>query len=117
MTINRVTLIGNLTKDAELCETAHGNAVVNMTVAVNQRYPDRVAGTMREKTAFVCVSMYGPKAAHLHPDLKKASRVVVDGELRTETWAGRDGKRTKLDVVATNVEVVTPAQSAQSGLQ
>ena len=108
--INTVTISGNLTRDAEVRETANGNAVVSFTVAVNDRRKNPQTGDWEDYPNFVPVTMFGnyPKAvAH---DLKKGSKVAVMGKLRWSQWE-RDGqKRDKLEVIGDSIEVMTRSQ-------
>lgn len=108
--INTVTISGNLTRDAEVRETASGNAVVSFTVAVNDRRKNPQTGEWEDCPNFVPVTMFGNYAKALAHDMKKGSKVAVMGKLRWSQWE-RDGqKRDKLEVIADSLELMTRGQ-------
>ena len=102
--LNRVFLIGNLTRDPELRYLPSGQAVATFTVAVNRVY---TAGTgeKKEDTTFVRVVVWARRAEVCNEYLRKGSPVFVEGRLQSRSWEAQDGtKRTSLEVIANNVQ-------------
>lgn len=100
---NRVTLIGNLTRDPELRYTPNNTAVVDYGLAVNRNYQDS-SGEWQEETTFVDITVWGRQAENCSQYLGKGSRVFVDGRLRLDQWETNEGeKRSKLGVTAQSV--------------
>lgn len=103
MGINRVMITGNLTRDAELRTTAGGMAVLSFGVAVNDRRKS-ASGEWEDYTNFVDCTMFGKRAESLARYLSKGAKVAIEGKLRWSQWE-RDGqKRSKLEVIADDVE-------------
>ena len=113
--LNKVMLIGNLTRDPEPTYIASGTLLVKMGLAVNRRYRDK-AGEWAEETAFVDIDTWNKTAEFCSKYLKKGRRVFVEGRLRFNEWEGRDGtKRSKLSVTAERVEFAdSKPQAAES---
>lgn len=104
MTINKVYLSGNLTRDAELRRTQAGTAVVNFGMAVNERRLNRHTGEYDDYANFVDCTMWGKLAEAVSGALVKGQRVTIEGRLHMSAWE-RDGqKRTKIEVIVENVE-------------
>lgn len=104
MNVNRTIMSGNLTRDAELRYTGSGLAVVTFTIAVNDRHRTQ-SGEWEDYANFVSCSMFGRYAEAIAKDLRKGLKVIVDGKLRWSQWE-RDGqKRSKLEVIAENIEL------------
>ena len=102
--INRVTLVGRLTRDPELKHLSSGSAVLEMGLAVNGRKQD-AGGQWVDKPNFFDVKVYGNQAEFLSQYLQKGRRVGIDGRLDWRSWEAQDGtKRSKVDVVAQTVQ-------------
>jgi single-strand DNA-binding protein len=102
--LNKVLLMGNLTRDPELRYIPSGAAVANFTLAVNRVYKDN-AGEKKEEASFIRVVVWGKMAEVCGEYLGKGKPVLVEGRLKSRTWEAQDGqKRSALDVVATNVQ-------------
>ena len=102
--INRVTLVGRLTRDPELRHIPSGTAVLELGLAVNGRQQDE-AGNWVDKPNFFDVKVYGRQAETLAQHLQKGRRIGIDGRLDWRSWEAQDGtKRSKVDVVAQNVQ-------------
>ena len=98
--LNRVFLIGNLTRDPELRYTSSGVSVCTLRLAVNRRFTTR-QGEKREETLFIDVTVWSKQAEVCSQYLSKGQPVFIEGRLRQETWTGSDGqKRSKIGVVA-----------------
>jgi single-strand DNA-binding protein len=102
--LNRVLLIGNLTKAPELRYTPSGAAVADLRLAVNRNYTTQ-GGEKREEVAFLTVVVWGKQAESCQQYLGKGSPVFVEGRLQTRDWEAKDGqKRTVTEVVAERVQ-------------
>ena len=105
--LNRVFLIGNLTRDPELRYLPSGQAVTTFTLAVNRVY---TAGTgeRKEETSFIRVVVWARRAEVCNEFLRKGSPVFVEGRLQSRTWEAQDGtKRSSIEVVANNVQFLS----------
>ncbi len=102
--INRVVLVGNLTRDPELRQTPGGKSVCTMGLAVNDRYKNE-AGEWVEKPNFFDIVAWGAQAENCSRYLSKGRPVAVDGRLSYRSWEAQDGsKRSKVEVVASSVQ-------------
>lgn len=102
--LNRVFLIGNLTRDPEIRYTAGGAAVANLGLAANRTYSAKT-GERKEEVCFVRVVVWGKQAENCGQYLSKGSSVFVEGRLQSRSWETDDGqKRSTLEVVAINVQ-------------
>jgi single-strand DNA-binding protein len=111
--INRVTLVGRLTRDPELRHLPSGSPVLEMGIAVNGRQQDD-AGNWVDKPNFFDVKVYGNQAEHLSQYLTKGRRIGIDGRLDWRSWEAQDGtKRSKVDVVAQTVQFLDSRQEGE----
>lgn len=112
MSINRVCITGNLTRDPEMRATPGGTQIMQFGVAVNDRRKNQQTGQWEDKPNFVDVVVFGNRAQALSARLSKGQKVAVSGRLSWSSWQARDGsKRSKLEVVADDVEFMSrPAQ-------
>ncbi len=102
--LNKVFLIGNLTKDPELRYTPGGKAVANLRIAVNRKFKDR-AGELKEDTCFVTVTVWDKQAEDCRQYLRKGRSILVEGMLQSRSWDAPDGqKRSAIDVRAERVQ-------------
>ena len=102
--INRVTIVGRLTRDPELAHLPSGTAVLKLGVAVNGRQKDE-GGNWIDKPNFFDVKVFGNQADALNNHLTKGRRVGVDGRLDWSSWEAQDGsKRSKVEIVAQSVQ-------------
>jgi single-strand DNA-binding protein len=102
--INRVTLVGRLTRDPELRALPSGTSVLNLGLAVNGRQKDQ-SGNWIDKPNFFDVKVFGAQADMLANHLAKGRRIGVDGRLDWSSWEAQDGgKRSKVEVVAQSVQ-------------
>jgi single-strand DNA-binding protein len=114
--LNKVMLIGNLTRDPELSYTTSGTALAKLGLAVSRRTKNRQTNEWQEETAFVDVDAWTHTAEFCAKYLKKGSRVFVEGRLRQHSWEAQDGsKRSKLSVTAERVEFADSKPSSQQG--
>ena len=102
--LNRVLLIGNLTRDPELRYIPSGQAVTTFTIAVNRTYMANT-GEKKEEVSFIRVVVWAKRAEVCHEYLKKGSPVFVEGRLQSRSWDAPDGtKRSTIEVIAQNVQ-------------
>lgn len=108
MSINRVVISGNLTRDPELRATGSGMSVLKMGVAVNDRRKNQQTGEWEDVANFVDVTMFGARAEAVSRFLSKGSKVAIEGKLRWSQWESQQGeKRSKLEVVADEIEFLS----------
>lgn len=101
--LNRVTLVGRLTRDPELRHTAAGDAVTTLRLAFSSRAKDP-AGEWADRSNYIDITLFGTRAETAHRHLGKGRRVGVDGRLSWREWDGADGTRHQaIEVVAGNI--------------
>ncbi len=116
MSINRVIISGNLTRDPEVRATAGGTQVLSFGVAVNDRRKNPQTGEWEDYPNFVDCTMFGARAEAVGRYLSKGTKVAIDGKLRFSSWE-RDGqRRTKLEVVVDEIEFLS-ARGGQGAAQ
>ncbi len=110
--LNRVFLIGNLTRTPELRYTPSGTAVADLRLAVNRNYTTQ-GGEKREETCFLTVVVWGKQAESCGEYLDKGSPIMVEGRLQIRDWETKDGqKRSVVEVVAERVQFMGRSKSA-----
>ncbi len=108
--LNKVFLIGNLTRDPELRYTPSGTPVANFSIAIN-RVRTNKQGQRREETTFVDIEAFGKNAEACHRFLAKGKTLFVEGRLRYRVWEAPDGRRrNRLSVVAERVQFIERAR-------
>ena len=113
--LNKVLLIGNLTRPPELRYTPSGTAVADLRLAVNRNYTTQ-SGEKREEACFLTVIVWGKQAESCGEYLDKGSQVFVEGRLQTRDWEGKDGqKRTATEVVAERVQFMSRTKGGGAG--
>lgn len=102
---NKVTLMGNLTRDPEVRYTSNGTAIAKLGMAIN-RYWRNQEGQQQEETTFVDVDAFGKQAETIGQYLKKGRPIMVEGRLKLDQWDDKQTgqKRTKLGVVLENFQ-------------
>jgi len=112
--LNRVFLIGNLTKDPELRYTSTGVPVANLRLAVNRKYKDK-SGELKEDTCFVTVTAWDKQAEICNQYLQKGRAVFVEGRLQSRSWETPDGqKRSTIDVRVERIQFLGPGKAASA---
>jgi single-strand DNA-binding protein len=102
--INRVVLVGNLTRDPELRHTPSGTAVCSLRLAVNSRRKDQ-SGQWVEKPNYFDVTVWGQQGENCAQYLAKGRPVGVDGRLEWREWDAQDGtKRQAVEIIADSVQ-------------
>lgn len=115
MSINRVAISGNLTRDPELRQTAGGMAILGFGVAVNDRRKNQQTGEWEDYPNFIDCTMFGTRAQSVSRFLSKGSKVAIEGKLRWSQWE-RDGqKHSKVEVIVDELEFMSQRQQGQLG--
>ncbi len=109
--LNHVMLIGRLTKDAELKYTQNGFAISNFSIAVNRR--KKSGEQWVEEVSFFEINLFGKAAESLKQYLLKGKQIAVDGELRQDRWEQDGQSRSKVIIVANNVQLLGGNTSSQ----
>ncbi len=105
MNLNKVFVLGNLTKDPELRQTASGQAVCSFGIATNRYYKDS-AGQRQEQTEFHNIVAWGRQAEIINQYLKKGSSLLVEGRLQTRSWQDQQGaKHWRTEIVADQIQL------------
>lgn len=113
MSINRVNISGNLTREPELRRTQSGMAILSFGIAVNDRRKNPQTGEWEDYANFVDCTMFGNRAESLSNILTKGMKCAIEGKLRWSQWE-RDGqKRSKLEVIVDEVEFMSKGQQGQ----
>lgn len=117
MSINRVVISGNLTRDPELRATASGMPVLGFGVAVNDRRKNQQTGEWEDYPNFIDCTMFGARAESVSRFLLKGSKVAIEGKLRWSQWE-RDGqKRSKIEIIVDEIEFMTSRNAAPTNQQ
>lgn len=114
--LNKVMLIGNLTRDPEMVTTANGSKVAHFTVATNRNWTTD-SGEKKEETEFSRVVAWQKLAELCQMLLVKGSKVYIEGRLRTSTWQGQDGtEKSGTEVVADDMILLTPKEREEQSV-
>lgn len=114
--LNKVMIIGNLTRDPELRYTPKGTAVTELGIAVNRRYTAE-NGEKREETTFVDVTLWGRTAELAGEYLRKGRPVYIEGRLQLDTWDDKQTgqKRSRLRVVGEEMQFLGSGRDQGGG--
>ena len=110
MSINRVSITGNLTRDPELRVTAGGTQVLSFGVAVNDRRRNPQTGEWEDYPNFVDCTMFGTRAEAVSRFLAKGNKVAIEGKLRYSSWEKDGQRRSKLEVIVDEIEFMSQRQ-------
>ena len=118
MSINRVNISGNLTRDPELRATQSGMQVLGFGVAVSDRRKNPSTGQWEDYPNFVDCTMFGNRAESMGRILHKGMKVAVEGKLRYSSWEKDGQRRSKLEVIVDEIELMSQnQQQAPQGYQ
>ena len=106
MSINRVNISGNLTRDPELRATAGGTQVLSFGVAVNDRRRNAQTGEWEDYPNFVDCTMFGTRGEGVSKYMAKGDKIAVDGKLRFSQWEKDGQHRIKLEVIVEEIELM-----------
>lgn len=97
--LNKVILLGNLTRDPEIRQTPNGNQVAECAMALNRRFKS-ANGEMNEEVTYVDLTMWGRQAELVRDYCHKGKQLAIEGRLKLDTWESKEGeKRSKLRVI------------------
>jgi len=114
--LNKVFLIGNLTRDPELRYVPSGSAVTNFTIATNRTYTLQ-SGEKKEEVCYVRIVVWGRLAETCGEYLSKGSPVFIEGRLQSRNWETPQGeKRSTLEVIAQNVQFLGRGKGVETAL-
>jgi single-strand DNA-binding protein len=115
--VNRVVLVGNLTRDPELRHTPSGTPVCGLRVAVNTRQKDQATGEWGDKPNYFDVTVFGNQAESCSQYLAKGRQIAVDGRLNWREWEDKQTgqKRSAVDVVAESVQFLGSRGEGEGG--
>src|SRR5918911_771970 len=114
--INRVVLVGNLTRDPELRHTPSGTSVCKLRIAVNSRQKNSQTGEWTEKPNYFDVTVWGNQGESCARFLSKGRPVGIDGRLDWREWEAQDGsKRQAVEIIADNVQFLGSRGDSESG--
>ncbi|MBI5229897.1 MAG: single-stranded DNA-binding protein [Candidatus Magasanikbacteria bacterium] len=103
MTLNRVMLIGNLTRDPEVRVTATGTSVAQLGIATNRVWTNKM-GQRQEEVEYHTVVVWSKLAEICQKYLAKGRKVFVEGRIKSREWVGQDGvKRNRTEIIAENL--------------
>ena len=114
MSINRVIISGNLTRDPEIRSTAGGMAIMSFGVAVNDRRKNQQSGEWEDYPSFIDCTMFGNRAESVSRYLSKGSKVAIEGKLRWSQWEKDGQKRSKIDVIVDDIEFMSSSNDSSS---
>ena len=115
MSINKVMITGNLTRDPELRATTNGTQILHFGVAVNDRRRNQQTGDWEDYPNFVDCVVFGARAEPLSRFLSKGSKVAIEGKLRYSSWEKDGQKRSKLEVVVDDLDFLSSRNGQQQG--
>lgn len=114
MSINRVNITGNLTRDPELRATAGGTQILSFGVAVNDRRKNPQTGAWEDVPNFVDCIVFGQRAEAVSRFISKGSKVAIEGKLRYSAWETKEGqRRSKLEVIVDEIDFMSRPQGQQ----
>ncbi len=111
--INHVVIVGRLTRDAELKYINTGTAVSKFSIAINKR--KKVNEQWVEEAHFFNIVLWGKVAEALDPYLKKGKQVGIDGELRQNRWEQDGQSRSRVEIVANNIQLLGGKTDSSGG--
>lgn len=111
MSINRVTISGNLTRDLELRSTSSGMPIASFGIAVNDRRKNQ-NGEWEDYPNFIDCVMFGARAESISRFVSKGTKVAIEGKLRWSQWEKDGQKRSKLEVIVDEIDIMSRSEQA-----
>lgn len=107
--LNKVMLIGNLTRDVEMRFTPAGTGIANFGIACNRKWKDAKTGELKEEVTFVDIELFGKTAEVAQKYLAKGKSVFIEGRLKLDQWEdkGTGQKRSKLKVIGETLQFLS----------
>ncbi|MEX0886404.1 MAG: single-stranded DNA-binding protein [Phycisphaeraceae bacterium] len=116
--LNKVMLMGNLTRDPELRYTPNNTAVTKLGLAVNRRWRNQQTNEQQEETTFVDCTAFGRTAEVLNEYLRKGRPVFIEGRLKLDQWQDKEGNnRSKLEVIVESFQFIDSRGGGGGGEQ
>ncbi len=116
MNLNKVFIIGNLTRDPELRALPSGISVTSFGIATNRVFKDKT-GAKKEDVQFHNIVVFGKQAEIVKQYLSKGNSVLIEGRIQTRTWDAQDGtKRSKTEIIAERFQFGPKRGNAQQGV-
>jgi single-strand DNA-binding protein len=112
--LNKVMLIGNLTRDPEVRYTPKGTAVCDMAIAVNRRFLNETTGERQEEVTYLDIVLWGKQAELAGQYLSKGRPVFIEGRLQMDSWEDKatGQKRSKIKIVAEGMQFIDSKPSS-----
>lgn len=119
MSINKVVVSGNLTRDPELRATPGGTQVLGFGIAVNDRRRNQQTGEWEDYPNFIDCTMFGNRAEALSRILRKGMKVAIEGKLRYSSWEDKNGggRRSKVEIIPDEVVLMSKNPNGQQAPQ
>ena len=119
MSINRVSISGNLTRDPELRVTPSGMQVLGFGVAVTDRRKNNQTGEWEDYPNFVDCTIFGNRGESMSRILRKGMKVAIEGKLRYSAWEDKNGggRRSKIEVIVDEIELMSQNPNGANGGQ
>lgn len=114
MSINKVFLCGNITRNPEIRKTANGSSVLGFSIAVNDRIKNQQTGQWEDRPNFFDCVMFGPRADSIVHYMTKGMKVAIEGKLRWNQWEKDGVKRSRVDVVIDDIELMQRRSNADA---
>ena len=113
MSINRVIVTGNTTRDAELAATANQTSMLKFSVAVDERWHNPQTDQWEDRPNYVDCVLFGNRAQSIARYITKGIKVAIEGHLHWSQWQDKDTQknRSKLEVYVDDIEFMSPAQT------
>ena len=115
MSINKVMISGNLTRDPELRSTPAGTAVLNFGVAVNDRRRNSQSGEWEDYANFIDCTIFGARADALSKILTKGMKVAIEGKLNYSSWESEGQRRSRIVVYVDEIEFMSSRSGGSDG--
>lgn len=103
MYLNKVMLIGNLTRDPEMKAIPNGMKVTNFSIATNRVWKDK-DGSKKESTEYHNIVVFGRQAETVAQYMKKGNNIMVEGRLQTRSWEAEGKKNYRTEIIADNIQ-------------
>jgi len=111
--LNVVILLGRVTMDPDLRYTPSGAAVLGFRIAVDRAWRDKATDEWKREASFFQVNLWGQGAERLSKTMRKGSAVLVEGQLRSRSWEGKDGeKKSVVEIYSTRTQVLDKQEFA-----
>lgn len=116
--LNQCQFIGRLGQNPEIRQTQSGEAVVNLSIAVSERYTNKQTGEKQEKTEWVRIVAFGKLAEIIGQYLQKGSQILVSGKLQTKKWTDNNGvERYTTEIIAKDMQMLSSPNNQQNSYQ